>query len=161
MRSFVFLLLSDLWFKYYLTLSETRSSSFCSFLAPFLLMLTFLCFQHTKRTCSVEVWCTKIAYILRIVVQTGTNLDKHHVLIVIDLILDKMGERLCNGDFSFSPVPLVSSVTNQSKLLKSLLVGGRCLDKVMFCLKPFDFNDFSLKLTKYLMLPNSHLCVKI
>ena len=46
-------------------------------------------------------------------------------------------------------MPVVSSVKNQSKLPKSLLVGGQCLDRVMFCLKPFDFNDFSLKLTKF------------
>ena len=50
---------------------------------------------------------------------------------------------------------------DQSKLLKSLLVGGQCLDRVMFCPKPFDFNDFSLKLTKYLMFPKSHFCVKV
>ena len=56
---------------------------------------------------------------------------------------------------------LVSSVKNQSKLPESLLVGGQCLDRVMFCLKPFDFNDFGLKLTKYLLFPNSHFCVKI
>ena len=67
-----------------------------------------------------------------------------------------MGEKLCNGDLSFLPMPLVSSVTDQSKLLKSLLVGGQCLDRVMFCLKPFDFNDFNLKLTRYLMFPNRH-----
>ena len=48
-----------------------------------------------------------------------------------------MGEKLWNCDFSFLSVPLV--------------VGGQCLDKVMFCLKPFNFNDFSLKLTKHLM----------
>ena len=72
-----------------------------------------------------------------------------------------MGERLCNADFSFLSMPLVSSVKNQSKLPKSLLVGGQCLDGVTFCLKPFDFNDFSLKLTKYLMFPNSHFSVKI
>ena len=73
-----------------------------------------------------------------------------------------MGKRLlCNGDFSFLPMPLVSSVNNQSKLQKSLLVGGQCLDRVMFCLKPFDFNDFSLKLTKYLMFPNSYFWEKI
>ena len=30
----------------------------------------------------------------------------------------------------------------------------------MFCLKQFDLNDFSLKLTKYLMFPNSYFCVK-
>ena len=47
-------------------------------------------------------------------------------------------------------------VKNQSKLPKSLLVGGQCLDGVMLCLKPFDFNDFSLKLTKYVKFRNSH-----
>ena len=62
-----------------------------------------------------------------------------------------MGKELCNSDFSFLPVPLFSSVKDQSKLPKSLLVGDQCLDRVMFCLKPFDFNDFSLKLTKYFM----------
>ena len=72
-----------------------------------------------------------------------------------------MGKRLCNGDFSFLPMLLVSSVKDQSKLPKSLLVGGQCLDRVMFCLKPFDFTDFGLKLTKYLMFCNSHFCVKI
>ena len=56
---------------------------------------------------------------------------------------------------------LVSSVKDQSELPKSLLVGGQCLGRVMFCLKPFDFNDFSLKLTEYLIFPNSHFCVKI
>ena len=65
-----------------------------------------------------------------------------------------MGERLCNGEFSVLPMPLVSSVKDQSKLPKSLLVGGQCLDRVMFCLKPFGLNDFNLKLTKY----NSYLC---
>ena len=74
-----------------------------------------------------------------------------------------MGKRLCNSDFSFLPTPLVSSVdvNDQCKLTKSLLVGGQCSDRVMFCLKPFDFNDFSLKLPKYLMFPNSRFCVKI
>ena len=66
-----------------------------------------------------------------------------------------MGERLCNSDFSFLPLPLVSSVKTQFKLPKSSLVGGQCLDR-----EPFDFNDFSLKLTKYLMFPNSYICVK-
>ena len=42
-----------------------------------------------------------------------------------------------------------------------LLVGGECLDRVTFCLNLFDFNDFSLKLTKYSMFPDSYLCVKI
>ena len=60
-----------------------------------------------------------------------------------------MGKRLWNGDLSFLPMRLVLSVKNQSKLPKSLLVGDQCLDRVMFCLKPFDFNDFSLKLTKF------------
>ena len=61
-----------------------------------------------------------------------------------------MREKLCNGDFSVLPMPLVSSIKDQSKPQKSLLVGRQCLERVMFCLKPFDFNDFSLKLTKYL-----------
>ena len=41
-----------------------------------------------------------------------------------------MEKRLCNGDFSFLPIPLVSSIKNQSKLLKSLLVGGQFVDRV-------------------------------
>ena len=57
-------------------------------------------------------------------------------------------------------MPLVSSVKNESKLPKSLLVGGQCLDRAIFCLKPFDFNDFSLKATKYLTFPNSYFCEK-
>ena len=72
-----------------------------------------------------------------------------------------MGKILCNGDFSVLPMPLVSSVKDQSKLSKSLLVGGQCLDGVMFCIRPLDLNDFSLKLMKYLMFPNSHFCVKV
>ena len=56
-----------------------------------------------------------------------------------------MVEGLCNSDFSFLPMPLVSSITDQSKLRKSLLVDGQRLDRVMFCLRSFDFNDFSLK----------------
>ena len=72
-----------------------------------------------------------------------------------------MGKRLCNGVFSSLPMPLVSSVKDQYKVPKRLLVGGQCYDRVMFCPKPFDFNDFSLKLTKYLMFPNSHFSVKI
>ena len=50
-----------------------------------------------------------------------------------------MGKRLCKCDLSFLPMPLVSSIKNQPKLPKSLLVGGQCLDRVTFCLKPFDF----------------------
>ena len=69
-----------------------------------------------------------------------------------------MGKRLCNGDYSFLPI---SSFKDQSELPKSLLVGGLCLDRVMFCLKPFDFHDVNLKLMRYLMLPNSHFCIKI
>ena len=60
-----------------------------------------------------------------------------------------MGERLCNCNFSFLHVPPVSSIKDQSKLPKGLLEGGQCLDIVMLYLKPFDFYDFSLKLTKY------------
>ena len=72
-----------------------------------------------------------------------------------------MGKRLCNGDSSFLYMPLVSRVKDQSKLSKSLLLGDQRLDRVMFCLKPFHFNDFSSKLTKHLMFPDSHSCVKI
>ena len=36
-----------------------------------------------------------------------------------------MGIILCNGDFSFLTMPLVSSVKEQSKLPKSLLVRGQ------------------------------------
>ena len=43
-----------------------------------------------------------------------------------------MEKRLCNGDFSFLAMPLVSSVKDQSKLPKSLFVGGQRLDRVMF-----------------------------
>ena len=73
----------------------------------------------------------------------------------------KVGERLCNDDFSFLPMPLVSSIKNQSKLPKSSMVCGQCLDRVMLCLNSFNFNDFSLKLTKYFLFPNSYFCVKI
>ena len=41
------------------------------------------------------------------------------------------------------------------------LGGGQYLERVMFFLKLFDFYDFTLKLTKYLMFPNSHFSVKI
>ena len=67
---------------------------------------------------------------------------------------------LCNCDFSFLPMPLVLRIKNQSKLPKSLLVGDQCLDRVMFCLKPFDFHDSSLKLTECLTFPKSYLCEK-
>ena len=52
-----------------------------------------------------------------------------------------MGKWLCDDDFSFLPMALVSNVKDPSKLPKSLLVGGQCLDNVMFGLKPFDLND--------------------
>ena len=42
--------------------------------------------------------------------------------------------------------------------LQKLLVADQCLDRVMLCLEPFDFNDFSSKLTKYLMFPNNYFC---
>ena len=70
-----------------------------------------------------------------------------------------MGKRPCNGGFSFLLMLLVSRVKSQSKLPKFLLVGGQCMDRLMFCLKPFDFNGFSLKLKKYLLFSNSHFCV--
>ena len=72
-----------------------------------------------------------------------------------------MGKRLCNSDFAFLLMPLVSSIKDQSKLPKSLLVFGQCLERVMFCLEAFDCNDFSLKLTNYLMFPGSPFCIKI
>ena len=59
-----------------------------------------------------------------------------------------MGKTFCNSDFLFLPMPLVSGIKDQSKLPKSLLVGGHGLDRVMSCLRPFDFDYFSLKLTK-------------
>ena len=71
-----------------------------------------------------------------------------------------MGKGHVNSEFSLLPMPLVLSVKNQSKFPKSLLVGRQCLDTVMLCLKRFDFNDFSLKLTKYLMFPNSYFYEK-
>ena len=80
---------------------------------------------------------------------------------MIDLIFGQNRKKLCNGDFSSLSMPLVSSVEDQSKLPKDLLVGGQCLDRVVLCPKSFDFKDFSLKLTKYLMLPNIHFCAKI
>ena len=55
------------------------------------------------------------------------------------LILKK---KMCNGEFSFLPMPLVSSMKYQSKLPKILLVHGQCLDRVIFFLNPFNFNDF-------------------
>ena len=41
-----------------------------------------------------------------------------------------MGKRLCDEDFSFLTMPLVSSIKDQSKLPKRLLLGGQCLDRV-------------------------------
>ena len=74
-----------------------------------------------------------------------------------------MGKRLCNGDFfifAFAAT-LERFKKDQCKLPKSLLVDRQCLDRVMFCLKPFDSNDFSVKLTTSFMFPNRHFCVKI
>ena len=56
-----------------------------------------------------------------------------------------MGKKYFNGDFSFLPMLLVSSVKINLNYPKSLLVGGQRLDRVMFCLRQFDFNDFSFK----------------
>ena len=42
-----------------------------------------------------------------------------------------MGKRLHNGDLSFLPVPLVSSVNNQSELTESLLVDRQCLYRII------------------------------
>ena len=73
-----------------------------------------------------------------------------------------MGKRLCNSDFSFLPTQLISRLKITLNYQKGLLIGGgQRLDRVMFYTKPFDINDFSLKLTKYLMLPNSHFCIKV
>ena len=57
-----------------------------------------------------------------------------------------MRKGIFNCDFSYLPMHLVK---DQSKLPK-LLAGGQRLPEVIFCLKPFDFNDFCLKLAKYL-----------
>ena len=73
-----------------------------------------------------------------------------------------MGKRLCNRDFSFLSMPLVSSVKDQFKLPKTLLVGVQCLNSVvMFCLNSADLNNFGLKLMQYLMFAISHFCVEI
>ena len=44
--------------------------------------------------------------------------------------------------------------------LKAYWLVGQYLDN-MFYLKPFDLDDVGLKMTKYLMFPNSHFYVKI
>ena len=41
-----------------------------------------------------------------------------------------MGTMLRNSDFSFLPMLLALSVKDHSKVPKSLLVGGQCLDRV-------------------------------
>ena len=95
--------------------------------------------KMTKRGWLAIVRCIKISRISRIFVLTGENLavfaHEHHILLVINLIFEKMGKRIGNGNFSFLPVPLVSSVTYQSKPPKSILVAGQRLDKIIFCLK--------------------------
>ena len=40
----------------------------------------------------------------------GSLVDKRHMLHVIDLILDKLGKRICNSEFSFLLMPLVYSI---------------------------------------------------
>ena len=50
-----------------------------------------------------------------------------------------MEKRLCNADFSFLPMPLVSNGKDQSELSKRSLVDGQCFDRLMFFLKPFVF----------------------
>ena len=60
-----------------------------------------------------------------------------------------MEKRLSNGDFLFLPMLLASSIKDQRKRPKILCLGGQCLDRVKFRPKPFDFNNFSLKLTRY------------
>ena len=71
-----------------------------------------------------------------------------------------MGKRLCNRHFSFLPMPLVSSIKDESKLPKNLLVGGQHLDRVMLCLKPFDFNDFKTQ-ALHLQHQSAHLVCKV
>ena len=51
--------------------------------------------------------------------EVGSFVDKHHTSPVIDLIFGRNGKRLCNGDFSFLPMPLVLSVNDQSELQKA------------------------------------------
>ena len=80
---------------------------------------------------------------------------------MIDLLFGYIEKKISNSDFSLLPVPLVSSIKYQSKLRNSLLADSQCLDRAIFCLQPTDFNNFSLKLVKYLKFPNSHFCVKI
>ena len=77
------------------------------------------------------------------------------------MILNKVRKRLFDSEFSFLPMPVASSIKNQFKLPKSLLACGQRLDRVVFCLRPFDFNDFGSKLTKYSVFPNSQFYVKI
>ena len=48
-------------------------------------------------------------------------MDEHHILHVIDLIFDKMRERLCNGDFSFLLMPLYPGF--QSPILGYSVIG--------------------------------------
>ena len=92
----------------------------------------------------MNVRCTKISSISRILVFNWRK------------FLYKLGKRTCDSDFSRLLALLVSSIKYQCTLPKSLLANGQCLDRVIFCQKPFNFNDSTLKLTKYLMFPNSH-----
>ena len=71
-----------------------------------------------------------------------------------------MKERLCNSDFSLLRMPLVSTVKINLNFQKAYWLVSQYLDRVMLCLEPFDFNDFSLKMKKYLIFPNSHFGLK-
>ena len=67
---------------------------------------------------------TKIAYFSKILYQTGANLAVFEINIIDCMLLIDfvgMGKRLGNGDFSFLPMPVVSSVKDQSKLPKRLI----------------------------------------
>ena len=76
-------------------------------------------------------------YLSQIALKTCNQIALRNIQLLV-----QTEKRICNSDFSFLPMPLVSSVKYQSKVSKSLFVGGQCLDRVMLCLKPFDFNDF-------------------
>ena len=58
--------------------------------------------------------------------QLDSFVNKNHLLYVTDLIVDKLDKRICNNDFSFLIIPLVTSIKHQCKLPKSLLPDGRC-----------------------------------
>ena len=49
----------------------------------FVLSNVHFCFDDEQSACSVKVWCTKIARILKIVVQAGVNLTVNQVTDII------------------------------------------------------------------------------